>query len=95
MKYGDFELVVNEYAYDNSLYIGLVKDNEPYTDLTVCLGENSYIYGLNQAYVDTNNFPEAEEFIKKHKLGKHTGLFGFSGFCKYPLYEFDLEKIRG
>ena len=92
MKYGDFELVVNEYAYDNSLYIGLVKDNEPYTDLTVCLGENSYIYGLNQAYVDTNNFPEAEEFIKKHNLENIQDCSGSVGFVNILFTNLTLKR---
>ena len=31
--------------------------------------------------------------IEKYKLGKPTGKFKISGFCCYPLYEFDLDEI--
>lgn len=43
--------------------------------------------------MDTNNFPEAEEFIRIHELGTFTGTTAYSGFCEYPLYRFDLSKI--
>ena len=42
----------------------------------------------NQAYLDTNNCPWAEEFVKENKLGYFTGNYGHSGYCTYPLYEF-------
>ena len=48
----------------------------------------------NKAYVDTNNCPWAEDFIEKNGLGKFLGIYGNSGYCTYPLYEFDLGKLR-
>jgi len=49
----------------------------------------------NLAFVDVNNLPEAEDFIKEYGLGKFTGSYGASGFVDdYPLYEFDLERIK-
>ena len=62
----------------------------PFATLTVNLGEK---LAKNQAYVDTNNCPWAEGFIEKYGLGKETGRIGMSGFCFYPLYEFDMEAI--
>ena len=61
----------------------------PYVNLTVNLGRLNHGY----AYVDINNFPEAEEFIEKNHLGVPTGKICCSGFCFYPLYQFDLSKI--
>ena len=59
--------------------------------LTTNLGEK---LPPNCAYVDTNNFPEAEEFIRKYQLGtKQEGYDKQSGYCIYPLYEFDLSKL--
>lgn len=49
----------------------------------------------NCAYLDTNNFPQGEEFVKKHKLGKPTGYYGRSGYCMYPLYKFDMAALKG
>lgn len=45
------------------------------------------------AYIDTNNCPWAVKFLKDNKLAKPTGEFACSGWCKYPLYEFDLSKF--
>lgn len=62
----------------------------PFATLTVNLGR----IGYDHAYVDTNNCPWAEEFIAKYGLGKFTGEYGYSGFCAYPLYKFDMDKIE-
>lgn len=62
----------------------------PFATLTVNLGDR---LKENQAYLDTNNCPWAEDFVTDNKLGHDTGAVGFSGFCMYPLYEFDMEAI--
>ena len=80
------------YAYGDNLFMQLWVEGEPYATLTVNLPET---LPYNEAYVDVNNFPEAEDFIKRNKIGTFTGRFGASGFCKYPLYKFDLDKIGG
>lgn len=58
---------------------------EPYGTLTVNFDEK---LPANHAYVDTNNMPNAEDFINKNKLGEFTGKYKNSGFCWYPLYKF-------
>ena len=90
-----YNLVVKTANYSNndSLAVMLETDEgEPFTILTVNLcdgvAENEY------QYVDTNNNSWAEKFIKKNNLGKPTGIMGFSGFCKYPLYKFNLEALK-
>lgn len=45
------------------------------------------------AYIDTNNASWAEQLLKEHKFAKPTGEYGHSGWCTYPLYEFDLSKF--
>ena len=47
----------------------------------------------NVSCVDTNNCPWAPALIKRLKIGKPTGHYLDSGFCSYPVYEFDVEKI--
>lgn len=62
----------------------------PFATLTTNLGRQNYGY----AYVDVNNCPWAEESIGKYGLGKFVGETCNSGFCVYPLYEFNLGKIE-
>ena len=93
----DYEIAIDveHYTYGGGLALCLsCKEGdtfEPYVTLTVNLAE--YPTEKNLAFVDTNNFPEAERFIADNKLGKPTGRYGRSGFCRYPEYEFDLEEI--
>lgn len=84
-------LEVTKYATKpHNLAIQAWCDDGPYATLTVNLGK---MLESDKAYVDTNNFPEAESFIKKYRLGKPTGNYAYSGFCSYPLYQFDLKKL--
>lgn len=83
-------MTVRQYDKPQNLAIQLWCDDGPYATMTVNLGKK---LADDMAYVDTNNFPEAESFIKKHRLGKPTGKYGYSGFCAYPLYQFDLKKL--
>ena len=45
-------------------------------------------------YIDTNNMPELANFIEDNDIGEFTGLTKRSGFCEYPLYLFNPEKLR-
>ena len=46
------------------------------------------------AYIDTNNCPWAPELLKEMGVAKPTRKYGHSGFCKYPLYKFNLEMFK-
>ncbi len=89
------ELEINAYRNSNRMYIGLVEVGgeypEHFADLTVNISAPCPNYC---GYVDINNCPELENFIEKHGLGEFTGLMGGSGFCSYPLYLFNPEKLR-
>jgi hypothetical protein len=52
------------------------------------------ILGKNQAFLDTNNCPEAPELIERLGIGRFTGVLGRSGYCIYPLYEFDMAELE-
>lgn len=89
----------NIYAINGNLALSLVdvKTKEPILSLTVNLP--GYFLEKNTSFVDTNNSPESIKIIKKYKLGEqvYNGKFpiiGMSGFCTYPLYKFDLERIE-
>ena len=88
------QLEINNYSNNNGLYIGLVcsdEDMESYGDLTVNLMNKAPAYC---AYINTNNMPEAEKFITEKGLGEYTGLNQRSGYCEYPLYMFDVDRLR-
>lgn len=92
----DVILLAEKYALDDSLAVRMmsVKDGcvtEPFTDLTVCV--NPFLQSGTMAFVDTNNNPWAERFIRKNHLGKNTRKYSGSGFCMYPLYEFDTSRF--
>ena len=40
-------------------------------------------------YLDTNNCPWAEEFVKENNLGHPMAMHMRSGWCTYPLYWID------
>lgn len=70
-------------------------NGEPIATLTTNLDNGvCAANGEEYAYVDTNNNPTAEEFIKENKLGTPTLIQSPSGYCVYPLYKFDLNRLR-
>lgn len=88
----EVEVLRSRYMNNESLAVVLICDTgEPFTTLSVNLNED---LKPNQAYLDTNNNPTAEAFIKENGLGKPTGSYGYSGYCSYPLYEFNIDKIK-
>lgn len=46
------------------------------------------------AYLDTNNHPEVEDWLTENGLAEFAGLRKQSGFCTYPLYRLNIEKIK-
>lgn len=95
-KWGDemVELTMSRYAGSGNLFLELINTEgeypEPYGNITVNLGEVPKYCG----YIDTNNMPEMEKFIVDNDLGNFTGLTLQSGFCEYPLYVFNVDKLR-
>lgn len=91
----EVQLEINSYMNNKGLYIGLMNrggdDFEPYGDLTVNLSQKAPDYC---AYVDTNNMPGVEKFIEENDLGEFTGLTQRRGFCEFPLYMFNVDKLR-
>lgn len=86
------KLQVAKYLNNGNTYIGLTKeDDSPYGDVTVNLGIDLPEYF---GFIDTNNNPNAESFILDNELGENTGMTMPSGFCVYPLYKFNQEKLE-
>ena len=64
---------------------------EPYCDLTTSFGE--FIGMKNCAYIDTNNCDFADQ-LQSQCLASDTGFYKASGFCKYPLWQFEEGTLR-
>lgn len=97
--FGDMvEVKLTKEAYSNNGSLAIIlwsynpefEDHEEYATLTVNFGMTS----SDHAFLDTNNLPNAEEFVIDNELGEHTGQFNHSGYCTYPLYKFDIEKLE-
>lgn len=93
----DVILTQEEYSYGGlAVEIISVKDGaaeEPFSTLTV------WLFPMDaedrMAFVDTNNNPWAEKFLKENGLATDTGERMSSGYCTYPLYQFKTEKFYG
>ena len=64
---------------------------EPYCDLTTSFGE--FIGMKNCAYIDTNNCDFADQ-LQSQGLATDTGFYKASGFCQYPLWQFEEDTLR-
>ena len=88
------------YSSNDTLAVQLIKAEKPWSvhaTITVNLDGNPFGMDSRQdgrfAYVDTNNCPWAEQFLEENKIARRTGIFAPSGYCVYPLYEFNLDAI--
>lgn len=88
---------LNHYTQNNNLYLGLLKyDAEfdmmtPYCDVTVNIGALPYL----ESAIDTNNNGRKMlDFLEKNGFGKATGLELPSGFCWFPVFRFNEDKLR-
>ncbi len=89
------ELEINYYMNNHCIYIGLTTGKganlESFADVTVNLDGKAPDYC---GYLNTNNLSGLEEFVVKNGIGEFTGLTKQSGFCEYPLYLFNVDKLR-
>lgn len=93
--FGTYNVTIETSTYycgDNLAISLITEDGEPFARLTVNLAE--WTLPNDKAFIDTNNCPWAEKFIADNKLGRPTGITGTSGYCTYPQYRFDMEKLK-
>ena len=80
---------------DNLAILAMCKDEdgfvEPYGNLTVNIEK---LNKDNWGCVDTNNWRDAIDLIEQNKLGTPTGMVLQSGYCTYPVYEFDMNELK-
>lgn len=87
---------VNRYAKNEGLSVELYKyphenDDAYFGSITVNLPEGAPKYC---AYVDTNKMSGVLPFLKEYGLVAPLPIVADSGFCTYPLFVFNIEKLR-
>lgn len=91
----EVELDIQTYLNNGRIFIGLINNEEgypePFGDVTVNINEFTPDYC---GYLNTNDLPDVEKFITENDLGEFTGLVGRDGFGEYPLYLFNVDKLR-
>lgn len=93
-RYGKrYEIEMYKTTYDsngNLAVIGLeAKTRELFGNITVNIGE----LPKGTACLDTNNLPGIFEALLKAGFVHDTGFEMRSGFCKYPVVLFELDRI--
>lgn len=88
---------LNTYANNGNLYVGLdfyeSEDGfwEPYSDVTVNIVKLSY---LESAIDINNNGANVVNFLVKNGFGELTEKVLPSGFCAFPVFKFNAEKLK-
>jgi len=93
LTYHDREVKVSVESYQNNgtLALMLVYDNDDSDVITVNL--NSLFQSKSMAFLDTNNYPDIERWIRQNGLGIAMNVSERSGFCSYPLFSINLSAL--
>lgn len=91
------KVIVTKYTNPETLAILLRCAESPWEDfavITVNLVNSPYgdvkYQDESHAYINTNSCPWAEDFLQENGIAKPDprDIYGMSGYCTYPLYEF-------
>ena len=85
------KISAESYRVNGTLALMLTHRNGDRDVLTVNLGNP--FQSETRAFLDTNNYPDAESFILENGLGTATGISARSGFCLYPLYAINTDAL--
>lgn len=85
------KMSAESYRNNGSLALMLTYNNGDTDVITVNL--NSRFQSDSLAFIDINNHPLAERFIRDNGLGVQMGVTERSGFCQYPLYTIFTKSI--
>lgn len=97
-EWGDtynLQIAKHVYSENGTLAIQLidVDEHELFAIITVNLPFSDTLES-NQQFINTNDLPNIGEWLTENGIAKKVkGATATSGFCTYPVYEFDLSKI--
>ena len=101
MKTYDFEgrtISLQAMTYENNGTLALMAfydENGDDSDVLSVNLNNAMMQNDECCFIDTNNIPWAPRFLEKFNLAEPTGVSQRSGFCTYPLYKVNREKLAG
>lgn len=96
---GSYQVIpyLSIYSDNDNLYMGMVSYEtefgglEHFASVTVNIVDLPYLH----AAIDTNNNgPQILDFLKKNGFGELTGLQIPNGYCVYPVFKFNEDKLR-
>lgn len=86
-------LAKQTYLHPRTLCVQMYdSDDMPFATITknLCSKRQSF----SRAFIDTSNCPWAEQFLVGYDLAHPAeNIHATSGYCSYPLYEFDLDAL--
>ena len=92
--YEECFLTMHQYADNGHIYLGIFSAKEgPIADMTINIRGIERL-PKNFSCVDTNNCPWMLRLIEKLKIGHYEHVLLPSGFCEYPVFSFDIDKIN-
>jgi hypothetical protein len=87
------------YSVSRSLAVHLIDVSdplfpEPYLSATVCLPESSLLENkATDAFVNTNGDKGIIPFLEGYGIATPLDITAISGYCSYPAYRFNLDKL--
>lgn len=91
----EVKLLIGVYPNNGCIFIGLLSaEKEEYYP---CGNVTINLYGKVPdycGYLDVPFTPGIEEFVNKYQLGESTGIYKKAGYYEFPLYRFNVEKLR-
>jgi len=88
------KLIVDTYLNNGTLALVMYDhDDEEGYGYVITTNLNSPFQSESKAFLDTNNFPDIDKFIRRNGLGLSMNLTERSGFCEYPLYHINIDAL--
>ena len=90
---------VDQYRNNGRLFVGMYTLAEPmywepFDDVTVNLPHEQVTDKSCCGFINVNNFEQLPKILEENGLAEPTGKYGFSGWCSYPEYRFNMDALK-
>ena len=85
-KYNGMTVSLKASQYQHGGTLAVIMETEDGETDVITTNLRSPLQSDSMAFLDTNNHPKIESFVKRNGLGLPMGYTEHSGFCQYPLY---------